>query len=705
MPTEGDKKVEKKTVSKKKTTKKKGPTQTLVIVESPAKAKTIGKFLGSKYKVVASVGHVRDLPKSKLGIDIEGNYEPQYINIRGKGDIIKLLKKEAKSAKNVLLATDPDREGEAISWHIAYILGINPEDPCRIEFNEITKEAVVNAAKNPRPIDLTRVDAQQGRRVLDRLVGYKISPLLWKKVKPGLSAGRVQSAALKIICDQEKRILAFEKEEYWSIESLLETMEKKSFLVKLIESAGKKVEIHTKEEVDALVADLNKGTYEVDKVEEKEKSRKALPPYTTSTLQQDGSNRLNFQSRRTMSTAQQLYEGIQIKGSGVVGLITYLRTDSVRISSEAKEMAKDYIMNAFSAQYYSNNSYANKKKDAQDAHEAIRPTSVERTPESIKESLTPDQYKLYKLIWERFVASQMAKAVYHSVSVEVKNQDYTLKATGSQIKFEGFMRVYKPNREDDNNLLPPVSVGDTLNCLEVKPEQHFTQPPPRFTDASIIKELEEKGIGRPSTYAPIVSTLVSRTYIKREKKSLVPTKLGFIVTELLEDYFKNIVDVAFTAEMEEKLDHVETSEIKWKAVIDEFYKGFEKELVRAEEEVSKMEVEPVLTDEICELCGKPFAIKEGRFGKFLACSGYPDCKNTKPIIKKVGVACPKCGKDLIQRKSKRGKIFYGCSGYPDCDFVAWNKPTNKKCPECGAMMLENKTKTSEFKCSKCDHKE
>ena len=678
----------------------------LVIVESPSKAKTIGKLLGSNYKVIASVGHVRDLPKSKLGVDVDNNFEPDYIAIRGKGDVIKALKKEAKDASKVFLATDPDREGEAISWHLTYILGMDEVAPCRIVFNEITKAAVQKAIKNPRPIDLKLVDAQQARRVLDRLVGYKISPLLWRKVKRGLSAGRVQSAALKIICDRENEIKAFIPKEYWNITAFLES--KKIFPAKLVEYKGKKLTVENKTQTDEIVKALSSGKYVVDKIEEKERLRKPHAPFTTSSMQQDAVNKLNFNTKKAMMIAQQLYEGVEIKGHGTIGLVTYIRTDSVRIADEAKTAAAAYITENYGKEYLGNNVYSNKKKDVQDAHEAIRPSHIELAPDDIKASLTKDQYQLYKLIWSRFMASQMSAAVFDSVSVEILNGDYTFKAVGSKLKFSGFLKVYKDIHEDDEDkLLPDLKVGDKLKLSELKSEQHFTQPPPRFTEASLVKDLEEKNIGRPSTYVPIIATLLERRYLTRDKKALVPTELGFIVTELMEKYFKQIVDAGFTAELEDKLDDVEVKHEDWKKIVDGFYVVLKDELEVADKEIEKVEIEDQLTGEMCELCGKPMALKQGRFGEFHACTGYPECKNTKAIVQKVDVKCPACGEDIVARRGKSGKLFFGCSGYPNCNQVYWNKPTNKKCPECGSLMLEKKLKDSSLSCSngECKYKE
>ena len=683
----------------------------LVIVESPSKAKTIGKFLGSKYKVVASVGHVRDLPKSKLGINIENDFDPEYIAIRGKGDLIKELKKEANAADKIYLATDPDREGEAISWHLAYLLGIDEKEPCRIVFNEITKKSIQEAVKNPRPIDLKLVDAQQARRVLDRLVGYKISPILWRKVRRGLSAGRVQSAALKIICDRENQIKAFIPKEYWTIQALLRRSDAKTdkeFTARLTEYNGKKLTLNNKEETDRVLAALDKDGFVVTSVEQKERSKKAYAPFTTSSLQQEASTRLNFYTRKTMQVAQQLYEGIEIKGHGTVGLVTYIRTDSVRVSDEARTAAKSYITEHFGEKYWGNNFYSNKKKEVQDAHEAIRPSYIEFEPETLKESLTKDQYNLYKLIWSRFMASQMKPAVYNTVSAEIDNNGYGFRANGSKLLFDGYLKVYRAtDDEDESKMLPELAAGDQLVQKAITGEQNFTQPPSRFTEASLVRDLEEKNIGRPSTYAPIVATLVERKYVSREKKSLVPTELGFIVTDFMEKYFKEIVDTGFTADMEDKLDLVEIEDNDWKNILRDFYGGFEKELSVADNEMEKVKFEDEPTGEICELCGRPMVKKMGRFGEFIACSGYPECKNTKNIVTTLDVKCPSCGKDIVVRKSKKGKTFYGCSGYPDCNQVYWYKPVNKKCPKCGSLLVERKLKGSKYACSnsECDYRE
>ncbi|AKT46875.1 DNA topoisomerase I [Eubacterium sulci ATCC 35585] len=679
--------------------------KTLVIVESPSKAKTIGKYLGSRYNVIASVGHVRDLPKSKLGIDIDDNFEPQYISIRGKGDLIKSLKKEASKASKVYLATDPDREGEAISWHLAFLLGLDPEEACRIEFNEITKDTIKEAIKHPRKINMGLVDAQQARRVLDRLVGYQISPLLWRKVRKGLSAGRVQSAALKIICDREREIEKFEPKEFWNITA--EFKKSKKFQAKLAEANGKKIVVENKAQNDNIIKELNSGEFIVSDVKEKIRMQKPYPPFTTSSLQQDAGNKLNFNAKKTMMIAQQLYEGVDVKGRGTTGLITYLRTDSVRVSDAAKQAAKDLIVSKFGAEYSANNVFSNKKKDIQDAHEAIRPAIIELEPELIKDSLTADQFKLYKLIWNRFMASQMSQSKSNSMQVNIANGIYGFKANGSELLFDGFRRLYNTADDEGAKLLPSLEKDEKLNAESLKGEQSFTQPPARYTEASLVKELEDKDIGRPSTYAPIVSTLTERKYVGREKKALKPTELGFLVNDLMEEYFKDIVDAGFTANMENRLDDVEVGSQKWKDLISEFYGPFKKELDIADSAIEKIVVEDVPTGELCELCGKPMVIKAGRFGDFIACSGYPECKNTKPIIKTIGVKCPNCGKDIVARKSKRGRLFYGCSGYPDCKTVFWNKPTDKRCPECNSILLEKKTKNKNFVCSneKCGYTE
>lgn len=669
----------------------------LVIVESPAKAKTIGKFLGKKYKVKASVGHIRDLPKSSLGIDIENNFTPKYITIRGKGPIVQELKKEAKRSDKVYLATDPDREGEAISWHLAYILGLNDKEPIRIEFHEITKDAIQKAIKKPRAIDKNLVDAQQARRILDRLVGYKISPLLWKKIKKGLSAGRVQSVAVKLICDREKEIKNFKPEEYWSINAFLEKdgiVFESSFYGIYNDGKEEKVELLDKKEVDRVLSSLDKGNFTVLEVKKGSKKKNPYAPYTTSTLQQDASRKLGFTAKKTMRIAQELYEGVDIKGEGTVGLITYIRTDSMRISNEAINLTKSYIINEFGKEYTNGGkNYNNKKKETQDAHECIRPTSVNRIPSQIRDSLTKEQYMLYELIWKRFVSSQMSPANYDTISVKLLSNGYLFKATGSKLKFNGFLKVYtSEDNEDRDYEIPLLEEGEKVQVKEIKPNQHFTQPPPRYTEASLIKTMEELGIGRPSTYSPTISTILNRGYVVIKNKSFEPTELGILVNNLLEEYFKDIVDEKFTAELEENLDMIAEGEYEWKAIVSDFYSQFEKVLKKAEEEISKIEIEEEVSDEICDKCGRRMVIKHGRYGKFLACPGYPECKNTKPILDEIGVKCPLCGGNIVRRKSGRGRNFYGCSNYPQCNFVSWDEPIEEKCPNCGGLLTKKITK-------------
>lgn len=682
--------------------------KTLVIVESPAKAKTIGKFLGRKYKIKASVGHVIDLPKSKLGIDIENDFEPRYITIRGKGPILSELKKEAKKADKVYLATDPDREGEAISWHLAKALKLDDKEKNRIEFNEITKNTIKNAIKNPRSIDMDLVDAQQARRVLDRLVGYKISPLLWKKVRKGLSAGRVQSVATKLIVDREREIDKFKPEEYWSIEFIL-LKDKKEFESllngKVIDGKLEKIKISNKEESEVIINEISNSSLIVENVKRGKKKRKPYPSYTTSSLQQDASNRLGFSTKKTMKLAQDLYQGIDIKGEGTVGLVTYIRTDSTRISSEARNKVESYISDSFGDKYLSKNKNSKGKKNIQDAHESIRPTDVFKTPEKIKDSLSKDQYKLYNLIWQRFVASQMSSAVYDTLTIDIKASDYRLRTSGSQISFDGFMKVYPIKSKDKNINIPDMKAGDILDIKDVLPKQHFTQPPARFTEASLVKTMEELGIGRPATYSPTISTILSRGYVLIENKSFKPTELGFIVTDLLIEYFKNIINEEFTAEMENKLDKVEEGKIIWKNVISDFYDDFKGVLKVAEDEIEEIDMDEE-TDIECEKCGRNMVIKHGRYGRFLACPGYPDCKNTKPILNKLNIDCPKCKDgEIIERKSKKGRKFYGCTNYPECDFVSWDMPINEKCPECNNILTKKTTKKGiTIKCIECDYK-
>ncbi len=685
--------------------------QKLVIVESPAKAKTIKKYLGSGYTVEASMGHIRDLPKSQLGVNVENDFEPKYITIRGKGDLLAKLRKAAKKADIVYLATDPDREGEAISFHLSHILKLNPEDNIRIEFNEITKDAVKKSIKNARPINLKVFDAQQARRIVDRLVGYEISPILWRNVKWGLSAGRVQSVALNLICKREKEIEAFDSKEYWSIEADLIKL-KKTIKTKLTQYKNKKIEISSEKEALDIKKELDKGEFAVSSIKKGTKTRNPLAPFITSTLQQEASKRMNYQTRRTMSIAQKLYEGMDIKGYGSVGLITYMRTDSTRISDEAQAGAKEYIETTFGKQYYPETPRVYKgKKNAQDAHEAIRPTVIELSPDKVKDSLKAEEYKLYKLIWERFIASQMESCKLNTISLEVLNGDYKFRASGSSVAFDGFMKLYDyaNEEEEENTSIPELEENEKLKSKDLLLNQHFTQPPARYTEASFVKTLEELGIGRPSTYAPTISTLLNRLYVEREKKSLVPTDLGKIVNDIMAEYFKDIVDVEFTAEMESRLDLIEEGKETWKEVVESFYKPLKKDIDIAESKVSKVTIEDEISEEICEKCGSHFVIKNGRFGKFLACSGYPECKNTKAIVEKLDVKCPTCHDgDVILRKSRKGKKFYGCSRYPECKYVSWYEPVNTPCPECKSLMYRRYSKKdgTYLLCSneECGHK-
>ena len=667
----------------------------LVVVESPAKAKTIKKYLGKNYEVLASNGHIRDLPKSQLGIDVDNGYEPKYITIRGKGDLLTNLKKEAKLAKKVFLATDPDREGEAISWHLATALEIDEKNIQRITFNEITKNAVQTAVKNPRALDMDLIDAQQARRVLDRIVGYKISPLLWKKVKKGLSAGRVQSVATRLVVDREREIEAFIPKEYWNIDvKLNKNGDKKKFVAHFYGDKNKKIDLSKEEQVKNILAKLDGAKYVVEDVVTKEKLRHPAPPFTTSTLQQEASRKLNFTSRRTMQAAQQLYEGVEIKGKGTVGLITYMRTDSLRISDEAQANALAFIKENYGESYAPGAPRVYKtKKNAQDAHEAIRPSDVTIVPDSIKDKVSPDLYKTYKLIWERFVASQMASAVLDTVSVDVEANGYIFKASGSTVKFPGFMGIYvesKETKDEDEGALPKLEKGEELKMTKLDDSQHFTEPPARYTEASLIKAMEEEGIGRPSTYAPTITTILSRNYVARKGKALHPTELGTVITDLMKEYFKDIVDIEFTANMEEKLDDVEGGKADWVKVIDEFYGPFVKTLKVAEDEIGKIKIEDEVSDVQCEKCGRMMVYKMGRFGKFLACPGFPECRNAKAITKETGVKCPKCGGNILVKKSKKGKTYYGCEKNPTCDFMTWDMPLEKQCPQCGGLMLENK---------------
>ncbi len=676
----------------------------LIIVESPAKANTIKKFLGGNTKVVASMGHIRDLPKSKMGVNIEGDFEPEYINIRGKGDLIKSLKKEASTAKQVYLATDPDREGEAIAWHLAHILEIPEDSICRVTFNEITKETVQEAMKHPRKIDLDVKDAQQARRVLDRIVGYKMSPVLWKKVKRGLSAGRVQSVAVKLIVDREEEIEKFIPEEYWNIYvSLLQGASKETFEAHFYGKNGKKQDIHTKEEVDIILKDIEKAKFIVDNIKKSEKKRTPAPPFTTSTMQQEASRKLGFTLKKTMSVAQGLYEGVKVEEKGTVGLITYMRTDSTRISEEARAAAKKHIVKEYGENYYENRYYKT-NKDAQDAHEAIRPTYVELEPEKIKSSLTSDQYKLYKLIYNRFIASQMAAAVFDTVAVDIKASDYLFKANGQTLRFKGFMTLYvesddskkDENKKEQENTLPELKEKEELKKQKVEPKQSFTEPPPRYTEASLVKALEEKGIGRPSTYSPTITTILERRYVEKEQKQLLPTELGKVVNNLLVENFSDIINVEFTAKIEQEFDEVAEGKEAWKQVIREFYEPFKVTVEKVEKELEHVKLEEEVSDVPCEKCGRMMVYKYGRYGKFLACPGYPECKNAKPIIETIDVACPVCGGKVQVRKTKRKRNYYICENNPQsCNYISWNKPKlgEKWEPE-ENVAVETKKKTS-----------
>ncbi|MGF1982002.1 type I DNA topoisomerase [Lactococcus taiwanensis] len=697
-----------KTKTKKKTTRKKvTPGKNLVIVESPAKAKTIEKYLGRNYKVVASVGHIRDLKKSTMSVDIENNYEPQYINIRGKAPLINSLKKEAKAAKAVYLASDPDREGEAISWHLAHILNLPLEEKNRVVFNEITKDAVKNAFKEPRKIDVDLVDAQQARRVLDRLVGYSISPILWKKVKKGLSAGRVQSIALKLIVDRENEINAFIPEEYWSIDGEFKK-ETKKFKASFWGIDGKKRPLKNNDDVVQIMERLDGPDFNVDKVEKKERRRNAPLPYTTSSMQQDAANKINFRTRKTMMVAQQLYEGLTLGSQGHQGLITYMRTDSTRISPVAQAAAHNYVVDRFGEKYSKHGSKIKNAAGAQDAHEAIRPSNVFNTPESIAKYLDKDQLKLYTLIWNRFVASQMVAAVFDTVKVNLSQNGVIFVANGSQIKFDGYLAIY--NDSDKSKMLPEMSENDTVKKISVKPEQHFTQPPARYSEATLIKTLEENGVGRPSTYAPTLETIQKRYYVRLVAKRFEPTELGEIVNKLIVEFFPNIVNTEFTAEMEKDLDEVEEGKRQWIEVVDQFYKPFAKELENAESGMEKIQIKDEPAGFDCEVCGSPMVIKLGRFGKFYACSNFPDCRNTKAIVKEIGVKCPLCHEgNIIERKTKKNRVFYGCDRYPDCEFTSWDKPIGRECPKSGDFLVEKKVRGGgkQVVCSneKCDYQE
>lgn len=674
---------------------------TLVIVESPAKAKTIGKFLGSKFKVIACNGHVRDLPKSQLGVDVENDFEPKYITLRGKGEILERIRKEAKDSKKVYLATDPDREGEAISWHLCKILNIREGEKCRIEFNEITQAAVKKSIKNVRALNMALVDAQQGRRVLDRLVGYKISPILWAKVRKGLSAGRVQSVAARIICDREDEINAFIPEEYWTIAAMLAPAgsKRKPFEAKYYGEGTKKVELHSKEQTDAVLNKLKDAKFIVSSIKSSQKDRHASPPFTTSGLQQEASRKLSFTTKRTMMVAQQLYEGVELSRGQSTGLITYMRTDSVRVASEAQQAAREFIASHFGKEYVPEKpNFYKGRGNAQDAHEAIRPTHINLEPKDIKAHLTGDQYKLYKLIYERFVASQMSDAKYLVSTVSIDANGSTFRANGSKVLFDGFTAVYQEGRDDATEqeiTLPPLNEGDELVATKIVPNQKFTLPPPRFTEATLVKTLEEKGIGRPSTYAPTISTIVDRGYVAREKKLLVPTELGFIVTKLMKENFSDIVDIGFTASMEEQLDSVEEGNAQWKSIVSTFYEPFDKSVQLASANVERVVIQDEVSDVPCDKCGAMMLIKNGRFGKFLGCPNFPTCRNTKPILEKINVKCPKCGGELV-KKHGRKRNFYGCENYPACDFSAWDKPVNKTCEKCGSILVQKSGPNGRF---------
>lgn len=683
----------------------------LVIVESPAKAKTIEKYLGRNYKVVASVGHIRDLPKSKMGIDVENDYEPHYISIRGKGDVIKSLRSAAKKAEKVYLASDPDREGEAIAWHLAFLLGLDLKEKNRVVFNEITKDAVKAAFKEPRTIDVDLVDAQQARRVLDRLVGYSISPILWRKVKKGLSAGRVQSVALKIIIDRDKEIREFIPEEYWSIDGNFKKATKK-FKAAFWGLDGKKKKLPNAESIKEVTERLDGKDYQVTKVEKKERKRNPSAPFTTSSLQQEAARKLNFRTRKTMMVAQQLYEGIPLGKQGTVGLITYMRTDSTRIADTAKGEAAEFIETTYGSAFSAHGGKKIKNaQGAQDAHEAVRPTSVMRTPEEMEKYLDKDQLKLYRLIWSRFVASQMTPAILDTMKVTLQQNGVIFIANGSKIKFKGFMQVYVEGRddgkEDKENILPELNEGDVVQSISIEPKQHFTQPPARFSEATLIKTLEENGVGRPSTYAPTLETIQRRYYVKLTQKRFEPTELGEIVNSLIEEFFPQIVDTHFTAEMESSLDSIEAGKQEWIKVVDQFYRPFEKELSNAEENIEKIQIKDEPAGFDCDICGHPMVIKLGRYGKFYACSNFPDCRNTKPIVKEIGVECPVCHQgQVVERKSKKNRIFFGCTRYPECDFTSWDKPVGRNCPKCDNYLVEKKVKGGkQVVCIKGDYEE
>ena len=677
----------------------------LVIVESPAKVKTIKKFLGANYEVAASNGHVRDLPKSQLGIDVEHDYEPKYITIRGKGDILAKLRKEVKKAEKIYLATDPDREGEAISWHLLEALKLGDKKVCRITFNEITKNAVKESLKNARDIDMDLVDAQQARRMLDRMVGYRISPLLWAKIKRGLSAGRVQSVALRIICDREEEIAAFIPKEYWSLDATLGVGNtQKAFQAHFYSDANDKKTVDSEEEAALIEKKLKKADYKIIEIKRGERTKKAPMPFTTSTLQQEASKVLNYSTQKTMRLAQQLYEGVDIKGSGTVGIITYLRTDSTRVSEEAIQSSKSYIEEQYGASYIAEKENVKKdQKKIQDAHEAIRPTDISRTPESMKDSLSRDQLRLYTLVWKRFAASRMANATYETMSAKIEAAGYRFSVAASSIKFDGFMRVYtdaEAEKAENSFLLKELNENTKLSFQNLEKKQHFTQPPAHYTEASLVRALEELGIGRPSTYAPTITTILARRYIVKENRNLYVSELGEVVNKMMKDAFPSIVDVNFTATLESLLDSVEEGSINWKTVVSNFYPDLDEAVKIAEEELAHIEIKDEESDEVCDLCGKQMVIKYGPHGKFLACPGFPDCRNTKPYLEKIGVPCPKCGKEIVVRKTKKGRRYYGCEAIPDCDFMVWQMPVNENCPKCGNILLKkgNQYVCSDVKC-------
>ena len=684
-------------------------------MESPAKAKTITNFLGSKnYTVTSSMGHIRDLPKSQLGVDVKQNFEPKYITIRGKGDLLKELRALAKKSDRILLAPDPDREGEAIAWHLQHSLGIDQHEKCRIEFNEITKKAVQEAIKSPRQVDENRVNAQQARRVLDRLLGYKLSPLLWAKVRKGLSAGRVQSVAVRLIVEREAEIQAFQPKEYWSLMAKLINREQISFKAKLVKDQfGKNIEINNKTEMDLVLDSLADANYEIVDIKKREKKRNPSPPFTTSSLQQEAYKRLGFVAKKTMRLAQQLYEGIELgKKAGTEGLITYIRTDSTRVADVAQTEAKKFITAEFGSNFAPKKApqYIQGKK-SQDAHEAIRPTSMEKFPQAVKNHLTRDQYRLYKLIWDRFIASQMSPAIMDVTTIEVEANRYLFRATGSIIKFAGFLKIYQEERSEEeaeeSGILPKLEQGEKLKLDRLDPKQHFTEPPPRYSEASLVRTLEELGIGRPSTYAPTIDNILNRGYVIRESKVFMPTEIGQIVVDLLKEFFTEIIEVTFTADMEQKLDEIEEGELDWKTVVEDFYEPFATLLEKAEKEIGEIDLADEETDEICEKCGRNMVIKTGRYGKFLACPGFPECKNTRPIVETIGVPCPTCQGEVVLRRSKKGRAFYGCSNYPECQWVSWHKPTLERCPNCDSMLIEKWNKKElQLVCSKegCEYK-